>query len=78
MVFAITGILALARIAYYVAWVAVGYLAWKRTKGRLFGRLMAVVLVIMIGAFGAGIVHTFTREIGSAIVQHYFPEYIVD
>jgi hypothetical protein len=78
VVFVVTGVLALIRVAYYVAWAAVGYATWKRTQGLPLSRAMGILVVIMIGVGGAAMVHTITAEIGRAIVQRFFPEYIID
>jgi hypothetical protein len=78
MAFALAAVLALIRIAYYVAWAVVGYRAWKVTKGRPLARIMAMVLVLMIGLGGCTIVHSVTQEVGSTIVQRFFPEWIID
>jgi hypothetical protein len=76
--FAVAAVLALVRLVYYVGWAWVGYRAWKITKGRPLARIMAMVLVLMIGLGGCTMVHVLTHEVGSAIVQRFFPEYIID
>ena len=76
MAVAVAAVLALVRLAYYVGWAVVGYRAWKVTKGRPLARIMAMVLVLMIGLGGCTIVHEVTGEVGSAIVQRFSQRFL--